>query len=43
MNVVIGAEAAQFPEEEYMDVICVAVYGEKKIFVLGRLKQPRLK
>jgi hypothetical protein len=27
MNVEIGAEAAQFPEEEYINGIFVAVYG----------------
>jgi hypothetical protein len=36
MNVEIGAEAALFPEEEYINGIFVAVYGpkmyRKKIF-----------
>ncbi len=27
MNVEIGAEAAQFPEKEYINAIAVAVYG----------------
>ncbi len=27
MNVEIGAEAAQFPEKEYIDGIAVAVWG----------------
>jgi hypothetical protein len=27
MNVVIGAEAALFPEKEYINGIAVAVYG----------------
>ncbi len=26
MNVEIGTEGAQFPEKEYINVICVAVY-----------------
>ena len=28
MNVEIGAEAAQFPEKEYISGIAVAVYGD---------------
>jgi hypothetical protein len=34
MNVKIGAEAAQFPEKEYINGIAVAVYEE---FVLRKL------
>ncbi len=30
MNVEIGAEAAQFPEKEYINVIAVAVYDSRK-------------
>ncbi len=30
MNVETGAEAAQFPEKEYINVIAVAVYDEEK-------------
>ncbi len=30
MNVEIGAEAAQFPEKEYINGIAVAVYGTYK-------------
>jgi hypothetical protein len=32
MNVEIGAEAAQFPEKEYICGIAVAVQKENKIF-----------
>ena len=31
MNVEIGAEAAQFPEKEYINVIAVAVYEVRPI------------
>jgi hypothetical protein len=32
MNVEIGAEAAQFPEKEYINGIAVAVYAEHTVF-----------
>ena len=35
MNVEIGAEAAQFPEKEYINGIAVAVQGAPPIFNLG--------
>ncbi len=31
MNVEIGADAAQFPEKEYMNGIAVAVYGSRTL------------
>ncbi len=33
MNVEIGAEAAQFPEKEYIDGIAVAVYCTYTVYI----------
>jgi hypothetical protein len=35
MNVEIGAEAAQFPEKEYVNGIAVAVYFIQHCFIWG--------
>jgi hypothetical protein len=38
MNVKIGAEAAQFPEKEYINGIAFAVYSNgKPVAVIGKL------
>jgi hypothetical protein len=41
MNVEIGAEAALFPEKEYINGIFVAVYAvfEQKNILIGKTKQ----
>jgi hypothetical protein len=40
MNVEIGAEAAQFPEKEYINGIAVAVCSKKGRPILGIYKLP---
>jgi hypothetical protein len=42
MNVEIGAEAAQFPEKEYINGIAVAVYGTfYRIVAVQKIPQMR--
>ena len=42
MNVEIGAEAAQFPEKEYINGIAVAVwYRRSRLFAVVALIQPK--
>jgi hypothetical protein len=36
MNVEIGAEAAQFPEKEYVNGIAFAVHTQKEVWMLKR-------
>jgi hypothetical protein len=38
MNVEIGAEAAQFPEKEYINGIAFAVHGQSGTFRLGPIQ-----
>jgi hypothetical protein len=42
MNVEIGAEAAQFPEKEYIKGIAVGAYGALKSIPRNRFRQPNL-
>jgi hypothetical protein len=43
MNVEIGTEAVQFPEMEYINGIFVAVWHEKRKYLLNAFKQNKLK